>query len=102
MAKFQLGAEHVTRPCSTLSLGERTRAALAVLQARAVNVLVLDEPTNHADVETIEQLQSALDNFGGTLLLVTHDQEMLDALHMDTIWNFVREGDRARVDVTRR
>ncbi|MDO5094893.1 MAG: ABC-F family ATP-binding cassette domain-containing protein [Propionibacteriaceae bacterium] len=101
LAKFQLGAEHVMRPCSTLSLGERTRAALAVLQIRAANVLVLDEPTNHADVETIEQLQAALEGFGGTILIVTHDRSLVDALHVDTTWTFVRNGTRAQIDINR-
>lgn len=101
LAKFGLGAEHVLRPCDSLSLGERTRAALAVLQGRAVNVLVLDEPTNHADVEAIEQLQSALEQFGGTILLVSHDRTLLDALGCDVRWSFVRDGQRATVTVTR-
>ncbi|GAA1394800.1 ABC-F family ATP-binding cassette domain-containing protein [Luteococcus peritonei] len=99
LAKFGLGAEHVLRPCDSLSLGERTRAALAVLQGRAVNVLVLDEPTNHADVEAIEQLQEALVAFGGTILLVSHDRVLLDALGTSHEWRFTREGDRARVEV---
>ncbi len=97
LAKFGLGAEHVDRPCSTLSLGERTRAALAVLQGREVNVLVLDEPTNHADVEAIEQLQDALVAFGGTVLIVTHDRTLAEALAPTVTWTFERRGDRARV-----
>ncbi|MFI6789899.1 ABC-F family ATP-binding cassette domain-containing protein [Nonomuraea sp. NPDC050383] len=83
LAKFGLRAAHVLRPASTLSPGERTRAALALLQARGVNLLVLDEPTNHLDLPAIEQLESALDAYPGTLLLVTHDRRMLDAVHMD-------------------
>ena len=67
---------------ATLSPGERTRAALALLQARGVNLLVLDEPTNHLDLPAIEQLESALDSYTGTLLLVTHDRRMLDAVHL--------------------
>ncbi|MFD8867484.1 ABC-F family ATP-binding cassette domain-containing protein [Streptomyces sp. NPDC059590] len=81
LAKFGLKAEHVLRPASTLSPGERTRAALALLQARGVNLLVLDEPTNHLDLPAIEQLESALASYTGTLLLVTHDRRMLDAVH---------------------
>ncbi|MFI5930639.1 ABC-F family ATP-binding cassette domain-containing protein [Actinoplanes sp. NPDC051494] len=87
LAKFGLRAEHVRRPAGTLSPGERTRAALALLQARGVNLLVLDEPTNHLDLTAIEQLESALANYPGTLLLVTHDRRMLDAVqttrHLD-------------------
>jgi ATPase subunit of ABC transporter with duplicated ATPase domains len=81
LAKFGLKAAHVLRPAATLSPGERTRAALALLQARGVNLLVLDEPTNHLDLAAIEQLESALGSYTGTLLLVTHDRRMLGAVH---------------------
>jgi ATPase subunit of ABC transporter with duplicated ATPase domains len=81
LAKFGLGGAHVPRPAGTLSPGERTRAALALLQARGVNLLVLDEPTNHLDLPAIEQLESALAAYTGTLLLVTHDRRMLSAVH---------------------
>ncbi|MFJ9611468.1 ABC-F family ATP-binding cassette domain-containing protein [Kitasatospora sp. NPDC101176] len=80
LAKFGLKAVHVLRPADTLSPGERTRAALALLQARGVNLLVLDEPTNHLDLPAIEQLESALSSYTGTLLLVTHDRRMLDTV----------------------
>ncbi|GAA2797135.1 ABC-F family ATP-binding cassette domain-containing protein [Kitasatospora paracochleata] len=80
LAKFGLKAAHVLRPAATLSPGERTRAALALLQARGVNLLVLDEPTNHLDLAAIEQLESALASYTGTLLLVTHDRRMLDTV----------------------
>jgi ATPase subunit of ABC transporter with duplicated ATPase domains len=80
LAKFGLGAGHVLRPARTLSPGERTRAGLAVLQASGVNLLVLDEPTNHLDLPAIEQLESALESYPGTLLLVTHDRRMLAAV----------------------
>jgi ATPase subunit of ABC transporter with duplicated ATPase domains len=82
LAKFGLKADHVLRSAATLSPGERTRAALALLQGRGVNLLVLDEPTNHLDLPAIEQLESALDAYEGTLLLVTHDRRMLDAVHV--------------------
>jgi ATPase subunit of ABC transporter with duplicated ATPase domains len=80
LAKFGLTADHVLRPAATLSPGERTRAGLALLQARGVNVLVLDEPTNHLDLPAIEQLEQALAEYPGTLLLVTHDRRMLEAV----------------------
>ena len=80
LAKFGLKAAHVLRTAASLSPGERTRAALALLQARGVNLLVLDEPTNHLDLPAIEQLESALESYNGTLLLVTHDRRMLDAV----------------------
>ncbi|EEP71864.1 ABC transporter ATP-binding protein [Micromonospora sp. ATCC 39149] len=80
LAKFGLRADHVLRTAASLSPGERTRAALALLQGRGVNLLVLDEPTNHLDLAAIEQLESALAGYPGTLLLVTHDRRMLDAV----------------------
>ncbi|MGW5804026.1 ABC-F family ATP-binding cassette domain-containing protein [Streptomyces bacillaris] len=80
LAKFGLKADHVMRPATSLSPGERTRAALALLQGRGVNLLVLDEPTNHLDLPAIEQLESALESYTGTLLLVTHDRRMLEAV----------------------
>ncbi len=96
LAKFGLGADHVARPVESLSPGERTRAVLAVLMARGVNCLVLDEPTNHLDLAAIEQLESALETFEGTLLLITHDRELLDNVSIDRILvveaGAVREG----------
>jgi ATPase subunit of ABC transporter with duplicated ATPase domains len=80
LAKFGLKAEHVLRPAASLSPGERTRAALALLQARGINLLILDEPTNHLDLPAIEQLESALANYPGTFLLVTHDRRMLESV----------------------
>jgi ATPase subunit of ABC transporter with duplicated ATPase domains len=82
LAKFGLRAAHVDRPAGTLSPGERTRAALALLQGRGVNLLVLDEPTNHLDLPAIEQLEQALEGYPGTLLLVSHDRRLLDAVRV--------------------
>jgi ATPase subunit of ABC transporter with duplicated ATPase domains len=86
LAKFGLGADDVLRPVAALSPGERTRAALAVLQGRGVNLLVLDEPTNHLDLPAIEQLEEALAGYAGTLLLVTHDRRMLEAVRVTRRW----------------
>jgi ATPase subunit of ABC transporter with duplicated ATPase domains len=83
LAKFGLGTEHVARPAWSLSPGERTRAVLALFMARGVNCLVLDEPTNHLDLPAIEQLESALEGYDGTLLLVTHDRQLLEAVRID-------------------
>jgi ATPase subunit of ABC transporter with duplicated ATPase domains len=80
LAKFGLGAAHVDRAPATLSPGERTRAELALFSATGVNCLVLDEPTNHLDLPAIEQLEQALEGYEGTLLVVTHDRELLEAL----------------------
>jgi ATPase subunit of ABC transporter with duplicated ATPase domains len=82
LAKFGLSSEHVARPASTLSPGERTRAELALLMAKGVNCLVLDEPTNHLDLLAIEQLEQALASWDGTLLLVTHDRRLLEAVEL--------------------
>jgi ATPase subunit of ABC transporter with duplicated ATPase domains len=79
LARFSLGAEDVRRSGATLSPGERTRAALALLAAHGANTLVLDEPTNNLDLEAIEQLESALHDFDGTVVLVTHDRRFLEA-----------------------
>jgi ATPase subunit of ABC transporter with duplicated ATPase domains len=80
LAKFGLGADAVLRPASSLSPGERTRAELAGFAALGVNFLVLDEPTNHLDLPAIEQLESALEDYGGTLLLVSHDRRLLETV----------------------
>jgi ATPase subunit of ABC transporter with duplicated ATPase domains len=92
LAKFGLTGEHAPRPAASLSPGERTRAALALLQAREVNLLVLDEPTNHLDLPAIEQLEQALDGFGGTVLLVTHDRRMLESVRTTRHWT-LRDGE---------
>ena len=87
LAKFGLKADHVLRPGSELSPGERTRAGMALLQAQGVNVLVLDEPTNHLDLPAIEQLEQALESYEGALLLVTHDRRMLERVRLDRHWH---------------
>ena len=80
LAKFELGARDVERPSSSLSPGERTRAALACFMAREANLLVLDEPTNHLDLEAIEELEDALERYEGTVVAVTHDRRFLERL----------------------
>jgi len=64
-----------------------------------VNVVVLDEPTNHLDTSAIEQLQAALVEFAGTLLIVTHDRALMAALAPTVTWDFTRTGDSAAVRV---
>jgi ATPase subunit of ABC transporter with duplicated ATPase domains len=80
LAKFALGADDVDRRAPSLSPGERTRAALALLAARGVNCLVLDEPTNHLDHEAIEELERALAGYDGCLVVVSHDRRFLERL----------------------
>ncbi|MGH9307357.1 MAG: ATP-binding cassette domain-containing protein, partial [Acidimicrobiales bacterium] len=82
LAKFGLGADHCDRAVPSLSPGERTRLELALLMARGVNALVLDEPTNHLDMPGIEQLESALTTWDGTLILVTHDRRLLEHVNL--------------------
>ena len=74
------GWETHERPVTALSGGERRRLALALLVASGANFLVLDEPTNHLDVESREALEAALEAFPGTVLLVSHDRALLDAV----------------------
>lgn len=83
LAKFRVSASEVLRPARSLSPGERTRAGLAVMQGRAINFLVLDEPTNHLDTSAIDQLQSALENYAGTLVVASHDRRLVSALSFD-------------------
>jgi ATPase subunit of ABC transporter with duplicated ATPase domains len=78
LAKFGIAGDDVLRAAGSLSPGERSRATLALLQSRGVNCLILDEPTNHLDLEAIEQLELALEDYAGTVLLVTHDRRFLE------------------------
>jgi ATP-binding cassette subfamily F protein uup len=87
---FLFPPERVNSPVKTLSGGERNRLLLAKLFARPANLLVLDEPTNDLDVETLELLEELLTSFDGTLLLVSHDRAFLDQTVTSTL---VLEGD---------
>ena len=74
---FGFSGDEVFRRISSFSGGERARLALAMLVLRDANLLVLDEPTNHLDVESVEALEDALEAYEGTILLVSHDRELL-------------------------
>jgi ATP-binding cassette subfamily F protein uup len=87
---FLFPPERARSPVKSLSGGERNRLLLARLFTRPANVLVLDEPTNDLDIETLELLESRLVEFSGTLLLVSHDREFLDNAVTSTL---VFEGD---------
>jgi ATPase subunit of ABC transporter with duplicated ATPase domains len=89
LAKFGLGAEHVGLPARSLSMGERTRALMALFQGRQVNTLVFDEPTNHLDVPAIEQFQAAVAAFSGTVLVVSHDESLLSGIQLTHRWHVV-------------
>jgi ATP-binding cassette subfamily F protein 3 len=88
---FGFSGEEVFRSTRTLSGGERARLALAVIVLQRANLLVLDEPTNHLDVESIEALEDAIDDYDGTVLLVSHDRALLREL-ATRVWAF--DGDR--------
>ncbi len=90
LADFLFTADQVRGSISKLSGGERNRLLLARLFARPSNVLVLDEPTNDLDVETLEVLEDLLSTYAGTVLLVSHDRELLDHVVTSTL---VLEGD---------
>ncbi|HEY1366565.1 MAG TPA: ABC-F family ATP-binding cassette domain-containing protein [Gaiellaceae bacterium] len=79
------GWEAHEKPVAVLSGGERRRLALALVVASGANFLVLDEPTNHLDLESREALEAALEAFPGTLLLVSHDRALLDAVAERTL-----------------
>ena len=82
---FLFSPERARSPVSSLSGGERNRLLLARLFARPANVLVLDEPTNDLDIETLELLEALLQNYQGTLFLVSHDRTFLDNVVTQTI-----------------
>src|SRR5260370_10921816 len=88
---FLFSDERARSPVKALSGGERNRLLLARLFTRPANVLVLDEPTNDLDLETLELLEEQLVEWPGTLLLVSHDRAFLDNVVTST---FVFEGDR--------
>jgi ABC transport system ATP-binding/permease protein len=85
LGDFLFPPERVNAPVSTLSGGERNRLLLARLFSRPANVLILDEPTNDLDIETLELLEQQLQDYSGTLLLVSHDRVFLDNVVTQTI-----------------
>jgi ATP-binding cassette subfamily F protein 3 len=80
LARFGFSGDEAQRRAETLSGGERARVALAMMVLSRANFLVLDEPTNHLDIESVEALEEALESYEGTILLVSHDRAMLEAL----------------------
>jgi ATP-binding cassette subfamily F protein 3 len=77
LGRFGFSGDEVQRRAGSLSGGERARVALAMLMLSRSNLLILDEPTNHLDVESIEALEDALEQYEGTVILVSHDRELL-------------------------
>ncbi|MGI8558423.1 MAG: ABC-F family ATP-binding cassette domain-containing protein [Solirubrobacteraceae bacterium] len=85
LGRFLFSGEQAEKPLSGLSGGERRRLSLAILVHSGANVLILDEPTNHLDLESREALEDALLAFEGSLLLVSHDRALLDAVGTRTV-----------------
>jgi len=92
---FLFDEDQARGPVRALSGGEKARLLLARLMARESNVLVLDEPTNDLDIETLDLLQEVLDDYAGTVLLVSHDRDFLDRVATTTI--ALEEGGKATV-----
>ena len=90
LGDFLFPPRRASAPVRTLSGGERNRLLLARLFARPANLLVLDEPTNDLDIDSLELLESTLQEYRGTLLLVSHDRAFVDAIATQTL---VSEGD---------
>ncbi|WP_372573140.1 ABC-F family ATP-binding cassette domain-containing protein [Ruegeria jejuensis] len=90
LKEFLFDDRQARAPVRSLSGGEKARLLLARLMAQSSNVLVLDEPTNDLDVETLDLLQELLDDYDGTVLLVSHDRDFLDRIATTTI---AMEGD---------
>ena len=87
LGAFGFSGDEVLREIATLSGGERARVALALMTLARANLLILDEPTNHLDVENIEVLEDALDEYEGSVLLVSHDRAFLREV-ATRVWSF--------------
>lgn len=85
LGRFGFSGDSVQRRAGSLSGGERARMALALMMLSGANLLVFDEPTNHLDVESIEALEDAIEQYDGTVLLVSHDRALLGAL-VSRLW----------------
>jgi len=105
LGAFMFGGDNSLKKVKVLSGGERTRLAMIKLLLEPVNLLILDEPTNHLDMKTKDILKSALKDFDGTLIVVSHDRDFLDGLvnkvyefgnqkvteHLDSIYGFLEK-----------
>ncbi len=96
LAKYLFSGDEVFKQVALLSGGERGRLALAKLSLQSANLLLLDEPTNHLDIPSQEVLQTVMENYTGTILLVSHDRYLIDALATQ-IWEIEPDGSRMLV-----
>ena len=85
LGRFLFSGDEVTKLLRDISGGEARRLSLALLVSSDSNLLVLDEPTNHLDVESREALEDALARFDGTMLLISHDRALLEAVGSRTV-----------------
>jgi ATP-binding cassette, subfamily F, member 3 len=85
LGRFLFSGDDATKPVTALSGGEAQRLGLAILVSTGANLLILDEPTNHLDVESREALEDALARYGGSLVLVSHDRALLEAVGTRTV-----------------
>ena len=80
LGRLLFGADDIKKPVSVLSGGEQGRMLFGKIMLQRPNIIVMDEPTNHMDMESIESLNMALEQFEGTLIFVSHDREFVSSL----------------------
>ena len=98
LGMFGLGGEHAYRPIRSLSGGERMRLCFATVLAGTVHVLLLDEATNHIDLETMDSLSNALKDWQGAIIMVSHNQGFLSGF-CNELWSFSKE-ENGSVDIS--
>lgn len=86
LTKFNFNVQDATKTIGVLSPGERARLLFLIFSERKINTLVLDEPTNHLDLEALEALESALKEYTGTIIFVSHDRDFLEKIMPDTLY----------------
>ncbi len=92
LAKFGLGRDDLSKTPDVLSWGERTRLILATITQQPTRLLILDEPTNHLDLLAVEQIESALAEYQGAMIVVTHDRQLQQMLSFDRRWQVDHDG----------
>lgn len=97
LGMFGITGDLAINPMKTLSGGQKSRVAFAIVCWKKPHVIILDEPTNHLDLETIDALITAIQNFGGGLLFVSHDQNFLQSVGSE-YWGFASNGQVKRFD----